>query len=253
MLIKNRKGENISIVIDKNKNISNLAIVMHGLGGSKEQLHIRTMVNTFKKNNYNVVSFDATNTFGESDGNYSDATVTNYYEDLEDVISWIVDTLQYKNKIVLVGHSIGGLSIALFAEKYPEKVKALAPISAIVSGELWKQTQDKEMFKNWKKEGLWIRELNNSNFGNRKILKWAFAEDIMKYDLLKDADNLIMPVLLIVGDKDPTAIVSHQRILFDKLPEKKELHIIKNASHVFRDESHLKEISDIVSKWLKKI
>ena len=230
-----------------------MAVVMHGLGGSKKQLHIRTMINTLKKNNYNVVSFDTTNTFGESDGNYSDATVTNYREDLEDVVSWTTDNFRYKDQLLLAGHSIGGLSISLFAEKYPEKVKALAPISTIVSGKLWKQTQDKKMLEDWKREGIWTREAKDPKNGARKVLKWTFAKDIMQYDLLKNIDQLTMPVLLIVGDKDPTAIVSHQQILFDKLPGRKELHIIKNAGHVFHEKNHINEIDDILSKWLNKI
>jgi hypothetical protein len=34
------------------------------------------------------VLFDTTHSFGESGGNYEDATTTQYYQDLEDVISW---------------------------------------------------------------------------------------------------------------------------------------------------------------------
>ena len=40
----------------------------------------------------------------------------------------------YGEPFVLVGHSLGGISTALFAENYPDKVKALAPISTVVSG-----------------------------------------------------------------------------------------------------------------------
>jgi len=254
MLIKNRKNENISIAIDKsNKNTSCLAIVMHGLGGFKEQTHIRVIIDTLKNNNYNVVSFDTTNTFGKSDGNYSNATVTNYYEDLEDIINWAIDKFHFEDQLLLAGHSIGGLSVSLFAEKYPKKVKALAPISTIVSGELWKQTQNKKMLENWENTGVWTRETKDQNSRNRKVLKWNFVEDIMQYDLLKNISRLTMPVLLVVGDKDPTATVSHQKILFDRLPGKKELHIIKNAGHVFREEVCLKEIENIIFEWLKKI
>lgn len=65
-----------------------LAFVMHGLGGFKEQPHLQVMAKAFLANGYTVVRFDTTNTFGESDGRYEDATTTNYYEDLEAVIAW---------------------------------------------------------------------------------------------------------------------------------------------------------------------
>jgi alpha/beta superfamily hydrolase len=86
--IKNRKDQDISIIIEKAKNPKGLIFVMHGLGGFKEQAHVETFSKAFRDNDYTVVRFDTTNTFGESDGNYADASITNYYEDLEDVIEW---------------------------------------------------------------------------------------------------------------------------------------------------------------------
>lgn len=251
MIIKNRKNKDISIAIDGDENISKLAFVMHGLGGFKEQPHIRVLIDALKKNSYTVISFDTTNTFGESDGDYSDATVTNYYEDLEDVINWAKDNFQYKDQFVLAGYSIGGLSISLFAERHPGEVRALAPLSAVVSGKLWKQAQNKDMIEDWEKEGIWVRESTNSS--KKKILKWTFVEDIMKYNLLDNIDKLSMPILLIVGDQDLTTPVNQQKIFFEQLPGKKEIHVLKRAGHVFRDKVHLDEISDIMSRWLGSI
>lgn len=88
IFIKNRKKQNVSVVVETLKKQQGLVFVMHGLGGFKEQDHIKTFADAFKEEGFTVVRFDTTNTFGESDGNYEDATTTNYYEDLEDVISW---------------------------------------------------------------------------------------------------------------------------------------------------------------------
>ena len=41
---------------------------MHGLGGFKEQPHIRAFAEAFTVKNFTVVTFDAANTFGESEG-----------------------------------------------------------------------------------------------------------------------------------------------------------------------------------------
>jgi len=88
LFIKNRKNLKISVIIEKSENQQGLAFVMHGLSGFKEQPHIETFSKSFKDNNYTVIRFDTTNTFGESEWDYADATTTNYYEDLEDVINW---------------------------------------------------------------------------------------------------------------------------------------------------------------------
>jgi len=77
IFIKNRKNQKIAVVIEQPANTRGLAFVAHGLGGFKEQAHIRTMAQAFLDNKYTVVTFDAADTFGESEGNYDDATITN--------------------------------------------------------------------------------------------------------------------------------------------------------------------------------
>ena len=88
LFITNRKQQKLAVLIDKAEHQTGLAFVMHGLGGRKEQKQIVAIAETFSQNNFTVVRFDTTNTFGESDGQYELATVTNYYEDLQDVIAW---------------------------------------------------------------------------------------------------------------------------------------------------------------------
>lgn len=251
--IKNRKNQNIAVLLEKPENSKGLAFVMHGLSGNKNQLHIETFSEAFRKNGFTVIRFDTTNTLGESDGDMTNATLTNYYEDLEDVIKWAASRKWYQEPFVLCGHSLGSISIALFAEKYPEKVKALAPISAVISGKLLEETPDfKEISKDWEEKG--IREWESSvRPGIIKRLKWSHVEDRRKYDLFPGADKLTMPVLMIVGSLDNITPLEHQKMLYDKLPGKKELHIIKGSEHTFKEQKHLNEIKKIFSKWIRRI
>ena len=250
--IKNRKKQKIAIITDISKNQRGLAFIMHGLGCFKEQPHIETFASAFKQKGYTVIRFDTTNSYGESDGNYADATTTNYYEDLEDVIKWSEQQSWYQEPFCMVGHSLGGICIALYAEKYLSKIKALAPISTVVSGKLSYEMNSKEELEEWKRTG-WQAKESKTTKRIIKELKWSHMEDKLKYDLLLEVDKLTMPVLLIVGDNDDRTPVKHQRILFDKLSGKKEFHIIKNAPHTFRKEKHLKEIEDIFLKWIDSL
>ncbi len=251
--ITNRKGQKIAVIVEEIPNAKGLAFVMHGLSGNKEQAHIQTFAKSFVDSGYTTVLFDTTNTFGESDGNYEDATATNYYEDLEDVISWSKTQSWYQEPFCLAGHSLGGLCVALYAEKHPEQIKALAPAATVVSGELSEQNKmSKGELENWKKTG-WRTETSTNMPGLIKKLKWSHMEDRLKYDLLPEARKLTMPVLMIVGSEDNSTPPKHQQILFDALPGKKELHIIKGAPHTFREENHLKEIKTIFNEWIKKI
>lgn len=252
LFIKNRHDKKIAIIVEKPEKPIGLAFVMHGLGGFKEQPHVQIFIQSFLDNNYTVVSFDTTNTFGESDGNYADATITNYYEDLEDVIFWAKNQVWYQEPFALCGHSLGGICITLYAENYPEIVKALAPISTVISGQLFLQTLKSEEIEDWEKTS-WRTTIGYSS-GITKKLKWSHVEDRLKYDLLPGANKLTMPILLIVGELDDVCPLMHQEILFKALPsDKKELHIINGAPHTFRDENHLQKIYQIMDKWLKTL
>lgn len=250
--IKNRKGLKIVTLLELEKKSKGLVLLMHGLGGVKEAPHLEVIAESFRKHGYSVLRFDTTNSFGESDGKYEDATTTNYYEDLEDVINWAKKQSWFTKPFCLVGHSLGGICIALYAEKHPEEIKALAPISTVVSGKLSVEATPKEDMLKWEKTG-WQQKPSSSKPGLVKRLKFSHIQDRLKYDLLPNAKKLIMPVLMIVGEKDDRTPPEHERILYDKLPGKKEFYIIKGAPHTFKDKNHLDQISKIFNHWIESL
>jgi pimeloyl-ACP methyl ester carboxylesterase len=247
-IIKNRKKEVIVVLIENQGNNHELVFIMHGLGYNKEEPCIATVAEFFKQKNYNTLRFDATNTFGESDGKFENATFTSYYEDLEDVINWAKTQEWYKEPFVIAGHSLGGLCAMLFAEEYPLIVKAIVSISAIISGKLASEKYPKEILDEVKRKGIY-----EWKDGNRiKKLKWNFLEDALKYDSLRNISAITMPVIIIVGEYDSEAPVSDQKILYDSIPGKKDLKVIKGAPHIFKDKGHLDEIKNLLGEWIKE-
>lgn len=254
--ITNRDGNKTCVVVEGPETAGKLAFVMHGLGGNKNEGHIRAMAEAFRETGYTVVTWDAVHTFGESEGGkYEDATITNYYADLEDVIAWAESQPWYAEPFVLCGHSLGGISTALFAEKYPKKIKALAPIATVVSGkisfEAHSLSPNLQNLEEWKQKGVWVAK---SWDGTReKRLKWSHMEDRLKYDLLPEVDKLTMPVLMIVGEKDDPTPPAHQKVLFANLPGQKELHVIKGALHSFYEPHEQAELKQLVKAWAQKV
>lgn len=248
IFIKNRKAQKISMFVEEGKPGSPLVFVMHGLGGWKDQPHIRTFAEVFLENGFTVVRFDTTNTFGESDGTYEDATTTNYYEDLEDVIAWASKEPWYQEPFWLTGHSLGGMCTAVFAENYPEKVAGLAPTGTVVSGALSRSLYTAEELSDWEHTGWRITQKVPDRI---KKLKWSEMIDRLRYDLLPRASKLTMPVLLLVGEKDDSCPVKHQRLLFEVLPGPKELEIVSGAPHTFRTSEHLAEAKRLLAAWIK--
>lgn len=252
MFIKNRNDNDIAVVVEaRSDNSHKLAFVMHGLGGSKEEVHLRGLIKILLDNGYGVVSWDAVHSFGESRGGlFEDATITNYYEDLEDVVAWAAEQEWYSEPFLLCGHSLGGISTALFAQNFPERVAALAPISAVVSGELSLTTRSKEDLDNWKKTGVQVSTRRN---GTEKRLKWNHMEDRLKYDLLKRSEKLQMPVFLAVGEDDTNTPPTHQELFYKALPGKKELHVIAGARHTFDEAIERQELETYFDHWLKTL
>lgn len=253
---KNRKGLEIVVLVNESKNPKGTAVVMHGLGGFKEQPHIETFAKAFEKSGYTVVTFDTTNTIGESGGKFENATMTSYYQDLEDVVAWSEKQPWFTKPLILTGHSLGGFSVAFYAENYPSKVFAVAPVSPVVSGEMSVKahtTYEPEEFKKWEETGWQIKE-SNSKPGVIKKLPWSHIADRLKYSLLEKVSNLTMPVLLIVGENDTSTPPQHVQVLYNSLPTKdKEIHIIRGSPHTFKDRIHLDEIERIFLHWIQKL
>jgi pimeloyl-ACP methyl ester carboxylesterase len=247
--IHNRQGQTIAVVVDRPEPSRGLAFVMHGLGGNKESPPIASLAEGFVESHYTTVRFDTTNTFGESDGRYEEATLTNYYCDLEDVIAWASGQPWYQEPFVLCGHSFGGICTALFAQKHPEKLKGLAPIATVVSGQLSIEARTPEEIEQWKTTG-WHERPGRSK---PERLPWSHMEDRLDYDLLPDASRLTMPVILMVGSEDSLTPVAHQAKLFELLPGRKEFHIIRGAPHVFRESAHLSQIKTLLQRWISTL
>lgn len=246
--IRNRKNRRVVVLVEQPPESRGLAFVVHGLGGFKEQPHIVAVAETLRENGYTAVRFDATNTFGESDGRYEDATTTNYLEDLEDVVAWAATQPWYREPFVMAGHSLGGLCICLFAQKHAEKASALIPLSPVVSGALSVKADPGEAVA-WQRTGWRVSE-SRSKPGVMKRLPWSHMEDRLRYDLLPEARRLTMPVLLIVASGDDTTPAAHVRILYDALPGPKRLHIVEGEDHTFRKPQELNEIRAVITQWL---
>jgi pimeloyl-ACP methyl ester carboxylesterase len=121
-----------------------------------------------------------------------------------------------------------------------------------VSGKLSQEALNSQVFANWKSTG-WREEEHHSRPGFIKKTPWSHMEDRLKYDVLPQANKLTMPVLLVVGDKDESTPPSSQQKLFDMLPGKKELHLIKDSPHTFVEPQHLKEVQKILEQWIEAI
>ncbi len=255
--IKNRKNLEIIGKILKPNNPIGLSFVMHGLGGYKEELHIELMADTLLENNYIVVNFDATNSKGESEGKYEEATMQMHYEDLVDVINWAKTQIWYKEPFILAGHSMGGYAVARYAQEFSGEVKGVFPFGSVFSGkdsyETYKKLRTEEL-NNWEKTG-WTYRTSKSKPEFEMKLPWSHMQERLTHNLKPAAHKITMPILLVAGENDTSCPPSDQKNFFDLLPEntRKEFHIVKDVGHVFREPEQLNELKEIFNSWLNKV
>lgn len=246
IFIKNRKEQNISIIVENENWKWWLVFIMHWLWDDKNSLHIIEYSIPFLNNDFVVIRFDTTNTFWESYGSFEDATTTNYYEDLEDVIKWSSNQTFYKEKFILLWHSLGAISCAIYSQNNNFKVLSLILISSPINFELSKSTYSIEKLENWEK--TWILIEYWWNFQVK--LKWNYMEDKKKYDLLKNPEKITMPVLMVSWENDNVTPYNHQKLSFDNIKSKKEIFIIKNWPHTFSSKKDLNEIKNIINNFI---
>lgn len=242
-------NKNISILKEIVDDQEGLALIMHGHGAIKEQAQLEAIANTFLDNNYSVIRFDCVHSTGKSKGGkYEDATTSNYLEDLIDVIEW-AKTQKFYQLPVIVGHSLGGMCVTLYAKE--NSVKALGLLSPVISGELSLSKRPIDELLKWKQDKVLIRESTTTNGVTRRI-KWMYAEDLLTKSLLTGAEKLDIPILLIVGEKDTLIPPTHATLFYWKLACPKEFHIISDAGHDFHGET-LDKVKYLFDNWIKKL
>jgi hypothetical protein len=243
--IKNRKGLKIAILVEEVENQKGLAFLMHGFLSSKEHPLLIEAAKILKENNFTIVSFDATNSLGESEGRMEDGTTTGYLEDLEDVISWSKTQKWHDNEFFLVGQSMGGYCIANYATRNTN-VRGLILFSPKVTGDSPKELEIEELkikgFVEWE---------SHSTPGVFKRKGYKYFEDEINHNLLNIVEKIKCPALIISGDEDEVIPIEQQKMLFDKIKSKKELYIFKNGDHNLKGRENSEELYNIINNWIK--
>ncbi len=257
-LIRNRHGLKLVIEVNTPDDPKQIVFIAHGQNGFKEQAHIQAFADAFLENNYIVLRFDATNSLGESEGDTMDVTYTSYLEDLEDVIDWAKTQDWYKEPFVLCGHSMGAQSTVWYAEQNPEKVLALAAMAPTINHQLYYPTIDPEERKLWQEQG-YIEKESRSKPGVIARVGWGVVEDLKKYDILKQANKLRMPILDIVGEKDWPCPPKHQRQFAKAVGGNNfKLVVLPELDHNYRkggvaSEESMRNVKSILSEWLNDL
>lgn len=220
-------------------------VFCHGFMSGKDSL--KTSILSHLPINICLFRFDFSGV-GESEGSLENTQMSSYLDDLKSAINQLENfDFVDREKIILVGASLGGFIASLFAAQ-DKRVKGLVLVSPVSDiREIGERKLKGHNLEEWKSTGY-------MTFGEHdyKIkLGYSFVDDLMQYNLYESAKNISCPVLIVHGDSDTEVPISHSQKLFETLLCDKKFVVLKGANHYYSNPLHFIQLVKTVLDWVK--
>lgn len=207
----------------------------HGFSDVHDTAHMRALTAAYVTAGFCVIVWDATHSWGRSEGSPEQASFFYHHEDLEDVIEWSKSQPWYREQFALAGHSLGGMVAGMYAASHPRQVSSLVLVSPVVSGPALRR---RVVLPVW----LWRRK-------RRHLLE--FLRSAWSYDLLRLARRLTMPVMVVGAGRDLIIPPRLLKRLFMAIPgQNKRLEIVRGARHGFDEPWEMERLELLVHEWV---
>jgi pimeloyl-ACP methyl ester carboxylesterase len=245
--ITNRHGLEVFVRFNGETSDKPLALVAHGLSDVHDSPTMRATTSALIEAGYNVLTYDATHSWGRSGGSLAKATLSHAYEDMQDVANWAAGQPWFQEPFVIAGHSLGGAAALSYAADHPERVSRVILIAPVVAGKLTARQINPVIRFMWRLTGrLPLPGNYRQHFG------YDLLKDGLSYDGRRLAPGFRVPVITIVGTHDKSTPSSQARLLVDELPSVwRHYMVIPGADHGFGD--HLDDLEAAVKAavWLQ--
>lgn len=230
-------------ILHRSKKKNHKGIVLcHGLGGTKTEIR-RLFVEAarkFTRVGYTTLRFDFYGS-GDSEGDFSETTITTQIQNLKDAISFLHD--EGCEKICVLGLSLGAaIAILTLAEK---------PVDALIT---WSAVSDfQKLFDVLAPAKLKENKNALEHFEyNGWILKRAFWNDALSHDIQEKFIMLKMPKLILQGDADEEVFVDGMRQFMDNAYPPCDFYEIPGAGHTYQGVHYTKKLLSVTTQWLKR-
>lgn len=203
-------------------------IASHGLLSSKDSEKYIALGEQISRAGMGMLRFDFRG-IGESEGGEEDNTISKKITDLSAAIDFIRSNSGTRNRIGLLGSSLGGF-LSLMKASMDQEIRAVV---------------------------VWATPLHMDDLGSKKqeedypLPPEAFFEDLPRHRLLP----LLLPVsncLVIHGEKDELVPMEQTLGIFNSLGLPKEIHVIGGADHRLTDPAHRRRAIELSVDWFKK-
>jgi alpha-beta hydrolase superfamily lysophospholipase len=220
--------------------------MLHGYTGWKEEEHIESLAAELASSGMATIRFDAPGS-GESGGTWAEHyRPSNYLADVLDVVAYAKRHMDIDpERIVIWGHSMGGLIALTAAVRHPELFVAVCGSQPSSTKKTLDPTESKEM-----NETGWFT-VHSRRLGDFRLPK-AFIDDRSSFVIKAEIGQLKMPLLLIAGTDDASVPCASVKELYSVAPEPKQFLEYKTNHHYKKDPGVLKEINQATVAFFRK-
>lgn len=225
-------------------------IIFHGFTGEKVGAHrmYLKMARMLENKGIAAFRFDFSGS-GESDGDFKDMTLSREIEEAHAMLDFVQSHEKVdKNRITLLGHSMGGVVASAVAAKRPNDVAGLvllcaagnmADILRAAVGQIRTQQPNIPLPETYDNGGY--------------LVGMPFAKEVLEADLLEFGTGYDKPVLLIHGSHDEVVPVDTSTKYKDICyGEKAAIHIVKGADHSFSKHEWEEEVLHAVQDYMTR-
>ncbi|MES2455144.1 MAG: alpha/beta fold hydrolase [Bacteroidota bacterium] len=222
---------------DDTKTIKGTIIFVHGFKGFKDWGTHNLVANWFAEKGFRYLKFNLSHS-GVTEQNPNDVTdmdafaantVSMELADTKTILDYTAETFT-DSPLYLLGHSRGG-GIAILTAAKDERISKLITWASIADfASLWKKEQEKE----WMHTGriFVVNARTKEEMPLNNTLLYDFRQHKEAFDLLKAADQVKVPWLILHGDQDVNVDFSVAQQLAQKQISAK-ICKIEGANHVF--------------------
>ena len=238
----NKKKERIRYKSFKGRNPG--IIFIHGLNSDMSGQKALSIQRFSRKNKLNFICFECRG-HGKSDGKFEDFTISDWKNDLLDII----DNLA-KGPQILVGSSMGGWLMFLAAKARPKRVAGMVGLAAAPDyiDEFYKNLSLRK-----KKEMIKKGFIKHSSYGFSYLIKKKYIVEGRKNKILNKEFKWNKPLILIQGLKDNIVHPDVPRKIVKKIKGNKiQIKLLKNSDHRLSESFDLNVINDSLESIIKK-
>ncbi len=232
--IRNEQGERLDYTYHEGKG-DRIVVIGHGVTGNKDRPALIALADGLADAGISALRFSFSGN-GESEGAFTDSTITKEVADLGSVI----DVLS-KYKICYVGHSMGG-AVGVLRAASDERIEVLVSLAGMVHT---KAFADREFGGVIPDKGFMWDEPDCP-------LSQKYMDDVATIDsVAKIASKFAVPWLLVHGSEDDIVPIQDSIDILNFANESTELLELPGVDHVFSDDGTPIMVEKVVA-WVSQ-